>query len=130
MSKSKKAVAPTTGAVHELAVKRAIMLLTAAKCQFAIIDSTGQQHGQLQIHVPEEKRTRTRILTRPYGALKNHYIGYVEKLKVGEASQVPFGDFDPEDLRGAITAWMSVNWGKGTYTSCTTDRHVEVLRIA
>ena len=37
-------------------------------------------------------------------------------------------DFEPRALQGAITAWATEHWGKGSYKTCLVGPDVEILR--
>lgn len=112
--------------VASRAVQRAIRMLAAANCRYAVIDSQGQRYGQLEVH----ERSRSRRQLRPYGQLRDHCRPYLTNVAVGEAVKIPLGRFTARELRSSITAWLTVNWGLSTYTSFCTDTHVEILRIA
>jgi hypothetical protein len=97
--------------------------------QFKIILPDGTEYGALEVVVPKARTRRPGMY--PFGALQAYFKPMVEKMTAGDVVQVPCGEFDPERLRGAISAWTTTNWGKGgasTYTN--KDKHaIEVMRI-
>ena len=110
--------------VKKEAILQAIKFLQATGCQFKIIDSNGDEYGDLA--VTKSKGTKNRKY-RP-GEMHKHYLPYVEHLKVGEVASIPIEPFDKSSLSGAVCGWCSAHWGNKTYKSCTTESEVQVLR--
>lgn len=116
--------------VQKLALHRAIALLTAAKCQFAVVDAEGNRYGSLQVAEPP-KRQRGAF---PRGTLVRHFLPHIKDMKPGESACVPYGLCGSEEahrqaLQKAIASHCSGNWGKKTYITHMNDAGVEVLRV-
>ena len=115
------------------AISRAIKLLTAAQCQFAILTADGTKHGTLEIAEPEPKRTRQEPRFKR-GTLKAYYEPILKTINPGSVNVVPFGPFDTdkasrEALRSAIASECSKVWGNGSYITHMNERGIELLRM-
>jgi hypothetical protein len=116
--------------VQKLALHRAIAMLTAAKCQFAVIDAEGNKYGALEVAAPPQ-RTRGAF---PRGTLVAHFQPHIKDMKPGDAVCVPYGmcaDEKPhrDALQKAIASHLSAAWGRKTYITHMNDKGVEVLRV-
>ena len=115
--------------VQKEAITRALRLLDAAKCQYAVIAPDGVKHGALEVAAKNGKQKRN----HPPGSYLTHHQPLTEKMAHGDAILVPFGPFDgPEDresLRSSISAYCSRTWGAGTYITAINGAGIEVLRI-
>lgn len=122
--------------------KDAERLLKSLRANYFIELPNGDQiwHGlegyELRPSEEEEKPQRKKRETRtglPFGAISGYYRPFLDKCKQpGDVAEIPFGQFEPEHLRGAIAAYCSTYWGKGTYTSVTNrvKKQVEVMRTS
>lgn len=114
--------------VQKEALTRALRLLDAAKCQYAVIDADGVKHGDLDVAVKVKQKRN-----HPPGSYLQHHQALTEKMSRGDAIVVPFGPFDgPKDresLRSSISAYCSRTWGAGTYITAMNGAGIEVLRI-
>ena len=107
--------------------------LKVTGCAFKVL----LPNGEMVIHDPHEvlnKRKHNADPNRPYGYgdLCKRYKPVIEHMAVGEVQSVPFDDLHPADsLQSSMTAWMSTNWGKGSYTTVTNKdaQTIEVLRL-
>lgn len=116
--------------VQKLALHRAIAMLNAAKCQFAVIDADGNKYGSLEI-ATQPQRHRGAF---PRGTLVAHFLPHIESMKPGDAKVVPYGSFAAEkahrdSLQKAISSHCSAAWGNKTYITHMNDAGVEVLRV-
>ena len=78
---------------------------------------------------------KKRINRTPRGTLISVYRDSVDNAQVGDVIQFSVADIEalgttPEVMRSAATAYASMTWGNGSYTSTITDTHVEILRIS
>ncbi len=112
------------------ALSRALKLLTAAGCQFAVIDAAGTKHGTLEV-VDKSAAKRTR--NHPHGAFLDYHRPMTEKMVAGDCIKVPFGAFgadeDRESLRSSISGFCSREWGNGTYITAMAADGVELMRV-
>lgn len=122
--------------MNEIQIKtleQAIKMLKGCGVQYAIIDDTGTQHGDLVIKkksIEKPKSTR-RPLKYGYGALTAHIRPKLENLAVGDVGRVSVLPFDVEAVTGSVASYCSKTWGNKNHTAClTNDRQfVEVLRL-
>lgn len=124
---SKPTVSKIRG-VKEKALLQAIATLKALNCAFRIYaDNTLYEEGEM----PGNKITRERRTDREYGSMAKYYKPFIEDLKIGGTATVPYNPiFAPEDIRSSITAWMTANWGKGSYTTMfDKQKNLEILRV-
>jgi hypothetical protein len=119
--------------------------LKSLRASYYIKLSTGEEysHGMDGYEVKKkeatkpaepEKAPRVTRTGAPFGALIAYYKPYLEGItKAGDIAEIPFGDYkdNPEYLRGAISAYCTQSWGRGTYTSVMNriKGQVEVLRL-
>jgi len=111
--------------VKALAIDQALKLLNASGCKYFVIDEEGKTYGEL----PTTKKPKQPRKYKP-GLMANYYKPFLIDVKIGDVAVIPFNDFDPRSLSGAITAYLSDTWGKQSYKSCTTNSSVEILRCS
>jgi hypothetical protein len=99
--------------LERASLPKIISMLNACKVQFAIVDSSGTKHGNLNV---VERKTR-RALKYPMGTLTNFFVPLIEHLKADESAEVRCKDYDIESMRSSIAAWTSKRWGNG---ACST----------
>jgi hypothetical protein len=109
--------------IERASLPKIISMLNACKVQFAIIDSNGKQHGNLEI-VEKKKR---RPLKYPFGALAKHFTPYIENLKEDQAAEVPCKEYNMESMRSAIAGWASSHWGNGVCSTMLDKKSNTVL---
>ena len=109
-------------------VERALRMLDACHVPYKVVLPDGTEQGELVNAKPKHSR-RTRG-DRPYGALSTHIKPYLTKdIRSGDVVVIPFGEYEPRHVRGAVAAYLSTLWGRGTYTTATSDTAFEVLRL-
>lgn len=120
--------------IKEITLNKALAMLRAAGTQYIVVaeDGTEHVHGDLKLAPPTppepEKGKRKRRV--PVGTYHDLYYPVLKDMKPGEEALVPFGDQDPGCVQAATTAWMSHNWGKGTYATHMSDEGLQVLRFS
>ncbi len=105
--------------VEKITLQRAISMLKSCNLLYAIVDSDGNKHGALEVLY--NKRKKRGPLHYPMGTLRNHYLPFIKDMTDDTVGEVPIDEFDMETLRSSLCAYMSTNWGKGSY-STTIDR--------
>jgi hypothetical protein len=117
------------GSVKEKALVQALLTLQALGCSYKILTVDGKLLEQGV--VDDGKVRRHRRSDRPFGSIAAYYKPFVENIQVGQTAVIPFNpEFQPEDLRSSLTAWMAANWGKGSYTTMFDKRkNLEIFRI-
>ena len=112
------------------ALSRALKLLAAAGCEFAVIDAAGVKHGTLEV---VDKSTAKKPRNHPPGSYLEHHKPLTSVMQAGQSQTVPFGPFsaadDRESLRSSISAYCSREWGSGTYITAMATNGIEVLRV-
>lgn len=119
--------------VKQICLQRALAMLNAAGCAYCVVEADGTKHGTLEV-AAVKKPVRVKGLF-PYGALRNYYLPFVEKMEVGGAVTIPYATFGstPDSrsaLRGAISSWCSANWGNQTYLTHMAKDGVELVRVS
>lgn len=85
-----------------------------------------EEYGDLEV-VQTSKRTRA-ASAHPFGAVRNHVLPYLDSLEPDGIVSIPFGEFEPEALRGNACAWATTRWGKGSY-STTVNRDKQTVEV-
>lgn len=111
-------------------LNRALALLNAAGCQYAVIDTDGVKHGDLEVCAPEEKKRRS-DLAFPIGTIKAYIEPYINDLAVGSVASVPILDYGDHRIQSGIINHATRIWGKGSVTTTIVrgSEVVEVLRV-
>ena len=113
------------------AIEQAVSILTAVDAKFVISTSDGdvikrgEWNAGTKLSVTKTGKTR-----KPNGAFADRYKPYLENLKVGDVAEVSCDGFNYNGLQGAMTAWMSGLWGKGSYATSynAANNTLEVIR--
>jgi hypothetical protein len=119
--------------VQTEALSRALKLLIASGCKFAVIDHTGAKHGELHVAEPkpEPKRKPPKF---GRGVLQGYYLPLLADMKAGDSKVIPYGPFGEdkesrESLRGALCSHCSSAWGNKSYISHMNEAGIELLRV-
>jgi hypothetical protein len=114
--------------IEKKVLNRALQMLDAIKCEYAVVDADGNQHGELQIQPKKTKRP----MKYEWGALTNHVRPLVQNMKIGDVVKVPVAPFDVASVQGLVGSCCFKLWGKGAHTaSITKDRlYIEVLKLS
>jgi len=113
--------------IENKVLNKAIQMLNALKCDYAIVDSDGNTHGELRIQPSKAKRP----LRYPYGSITKHIRPYLEGAKVGDIIRIPIKPFDKETIAGSTASLCCKLWGIGHHTAglSTDGSYVEVFKI-
>ena len=117
--------------VKNVAVERALLLLNASKCKYAIITQDGKEIvNGVELAKPTGNRTRSPSMYK-YGELS----GYCRKAmpldaEISSVHLVPFNGYEKLVLRRALCAWLTNHWGKDSYISNVREDGIEILRIS
>ena len=118
--------------VQTEALERAIKLLAAAGCKYAIVTADGTKLGTLELATAAPAKPR-RQMRFPVGTLKAYYAPYVAKVGPGDAVMIPYGEFSDQAskdaLRAALCGYCSKAWGNKSYISHMNSQGIELLRI-
>jgi hypothetical protein len=104
-------------------------VLQSLNIKFAIIDSDGNKHGDL--NVEKDKKNKRRRSIYPLGELRAHIMPHITSIMVNTTKNIPVGNYQPEIVRGSVSSYATQLWGAGNYkTRVTADkRNVEVTRM-
>jgi hypothetical protein len=111
------------------ALNKAIKLLVAVGCHYAIVTDEGEvfKNG---IEIAQEKERQRAPRKYPYGELTSYYKPLIDfQAPIGSVQVISCGNYPPEDIRGGVSSTLSKAWGKETYITNTTDAGVEILRV-
>jgi hypothetical protein len=112
--------------IQQKYLQTAIKQLSILPVKFAVIDDDGKKYGDLEV---VEKTTHKRKKSAyPKGSITAYVMPFIKDLTVGDVAVVPFGDWDKKSLNSGLTACASRVWGNGSYTSCTSKDHIELMR--
>jgi len=111
--------------MEQHAITRAIKILKALKCEFAVITPTGEKHGDLVITQPTKK------FVHKYKGIYKHINQYVETLNVGQEAEVPCADFPPNIVQSRTCNWFAKRYGKGSVLTHQKSENntISVIRI-
>jgi hypothetical protein len=104
-------------------------VLQSLNIKFAIIDSDGNKHGDL--NVEKDKKNKRRRSIYPLGELRAHIMPHITSIMINTTKNIPVGKYQPEIVRGSVSSYATQLWGAGNYkTRVTADkRNVEVTRM-
>lgn len=117
--------------IKEITLQKALTMLRAVGAKFIVVahDGTEHVHGDLKLALPEpEKAKRTKRV--PHGTYHSVYHPLIKDMKAGDEVLIPFNGHEPVTLQAAATAWMSHNWGGGTYATHMAEDGLQVLRLS
>ena len=104
-------------------------VLQSLNIKFAIIDSDGNKHGDL--NVEKDKKNKRRRSIYPLGELRAHIMPHITSIMINTTKNIPVGKYQPEVIRGSVSSYATQLWGAGNYkTKVSADkRYVEVTRM-
>ena len=76
--------------LHAKALSNAVKLLNAIGAKYAIVDSDGVKHGDLEV-ITKKKRAPAKY---PYGAIRKHVVPYLSPLQVNQTIRIPLHTYD------------------------------------
>jgi len=114
--------------IKQTTLKKAIALLNAVGAQYAIIDSDGNHHGDLQVTEPKKRRKSN----YPHGELTKYCVDTFKELSVGDVCIFPTGKYDVKDMQRTLSSWLCRVYGNGSHTTCMSEdrKAIEILRLA
>ena len=104
-------------------------VLNSLNLKFAIVDSDGNTHGDL--NVVKTKKIKRRRSIYPLGELRAHIMPHLTNIMINTTKSVPAGKYDVENVRASVSSYATQLWGRGNYkTKVSQDkRNVEVTRM-
>ena len=115
--------------VENSVLNKVTAVLNSLNLKFAIIDSDGNKHGELNIE--QVKKLKRRRSIYPLGELRAHIMPHMQNMMVNTSKQIPAGKYSAEIVRGSASSYATQLWGASNYkTRVTADkRYVEVTRM-
>lgn len=112
--------------MEQHAFSRAINILKALKCEFAVITPTGEKHGDLAVAQINKK------FVHKYKGIYKHINQYVESLNVGQEAEVPCADFPPNIVQSRTCNWFAKRYGNGSVLTRQKSENntISVMRVA
>ena len=115
--------------VQKIAVMKALRTLEAVKdvVQYAV-EFDGQTYGNRQLAAVKNTKRTPRY---PHGVTRKYYLPYLDAIKEGGVTSIPFGSFDGKALSSNISAACVHLFGKGNATVHRNDvsNCIEVLIV-
>lgn len=110
-------------------LRKAIALLDACGFQYAIIDSDGVKHGQLDVPAPKPP-TKRAPLAFPYGEVSEYVKAHLPaEIAVGDVLEIPIGQYGTERIRSSTLNVLSRRYGHNKFTSVIDGGNVQVMRV-
>lgn len=102
-------------------------VLGALKLKYAIIDSDGNQHGDLKVVQPKKRIASV----YGYGVMRKYLKPYFANFPSNTTKQIPAGQYDAEVVRRSVCNMAGKQFGKDAYkTSVTKDKkHIIVTHL-
>lgn len=113
--------------IEMMNISRALKLLDASGCSYAILDRFGTQYGELTLNV---KKKRKKGMYK-WGELTNYVRSYMKDMTVGVVVHIPAGDYSLEKVQSVASSFFTRTYGKDAHTT-TINRDtgmVEIVRI-
>jgi hypothetical protein len=104
-------------------------VLQSLNLKFAIIDSDGNKHGDLNIE--KDKKPKRRRSIYPLGEIRAQIMPHMSSVMINTTKNIPVGKYQAEVIRGSVSSYATQLWGKGNYkTKVSQDkRYVELTRM-
>jgi len=104
-------------------------VLQSLNLKFAIVDSDGNKHGDLNIEKAKKPKRRRSIY--PLGEVRAQIMPHMSSIMINTTKHIPVGNYQPEVIRGSVSSYATQLWGAGNYkTKVSQDkRYVEVTRM-
>jgi hypothetical protein len=104
-------------------------VLNSLNLKYAIVDSDGGKHGDLNIE--QVKKLKRRRSIYPLGEVRNYIMPFMNGIMINSTKLIPAGKYAPEVLRGSISSYATALWGSGNYkTNVTADKKaIELVRF-
>lgn len=109
------------------ALNRALLLLKAAGCEYAVRTAAGELLGTLPIAPPPKARRHARVNRF---ADETGYVAMLRAMAPGDVKSIELADPSRlEAFRSCVSAQASKFWGRGNSITSLTATAVEVLRV-
>lgn len=115
--------------VENSVLTKVTAVLNSLNLKFAIVDSDGNKHGDLNIE--QTKKVKRRRSIYPLGELRAYIMPFMHNVMINTSIKIPASKYSPEVVRGSVSSYATQMWGSGNYkTSVTADKKfVELVRF-
>lgn len=115
--------------VEKDVLNKVTAVLNSLNLKFAIVDSDGNKHGDLNLEKTKKPKRRRSIY--PLGEVRAQIMPHMTSMLINTTKNIPVGNYQAEVIRGSASSYATQLWGAGNYkTRVTADkRYVEVTRF-
>lgn len=113
--------------LNKIMLNKAMAMLNAARCSYAIVTDDGQEFGDLKI-ARDDGNTRRHRENR---GISEYIKGCVRDVPIGGTCVIiPTDKFPLQALRSSVPSTLGRIWGLGSFCTHKTDECVEVARLS
>lgn len=112
--------------IKDRSLQRALAMLNATGCRYAVIDYNGDKYGSLEVVDPTPKKYENMF---GKGELRSLIAESVGDIEFGGVAFVPCSEDRVERVRCGIHNYFTELFGAGSYTTHRIQDGVEVMRI-
>jgi hypothetical protein len=115
--------------VEASVLNKVIGVLNSLNLKFAIVDSDGDKHGELNIEQVKKPKRRRSIY--PLGEVRGYIMPFMQNMMINSTKNIPVGKYAAEVLRGSVSSYATQMWGSGNYKTRVADdkKSVELVRF-
>ena len=115
--------------VEKDVLSKVTSVLNSLNLKFAIVDSDGNKHGDLNLDKPKKLKRRRSIY--PLGELRAHVMPHMVSTMINTSKLIPAGKYGAENVRASVSSYATQLWGSGNYKTRVTanKQHVELTRM-
>lgn len=118
-----------SASIREKSMDIALNILKGVNAKYKILLPDGTEYGELEVQENKARKRRAVLDGRKYGELVLYYRPLIEHMKISDIVVVPFNNYRPDALSGAISAWACTHWGKSSVITSKSDTAIEVMRV-
>lgn len=111
--------------LQQKGVEKIVNFLKAVKCQYKIIDES----GNVFTNIVEPASKKKNLPMYPMGELTGYIRPYIENIKPGDVIFIPKGKYDVARIASTASTHLSHKFGNGSCTTHRTDTGLEILRV-
>lgn len=113
--------------IIDITISRALKMLDAAGCAYAVIKPDGDIVGTLELAIQNARKTRKTRHPR-HDFKSTGYIDKITKMEIGDVVKLDAGKFPVGSFRSAISALASTKFGKGSHSTWVNGKIIEIFR--
>ena len=99
--------------IEKAVLTKVVNVLSALKLDYAIVDSEGNKHGNLNLAPVKVKK----VTASPYprGHLRAYVKPYLDSMMINTSKVIPANGFHIKFLSAAASNYAKDTWGNGSY---------------